>query len=441
MEQILNLKSFINEGKIFLSSGDVATEKKQENKKKTVNIPHISLVLENDTDFILKRETKTSVSLLVCILSQGLIYIKNEKTGEIKNCVYKDVINFLNGSDYHGYDNNLSFTNLKYEIFDKGFVTPHLSSFFEFALKNRELVKNLVNNKIFLSSFCFASKTLMTIIENIAPEVLSKWIIFAKENLRVEDLSKTEVEYIINFFTKLKQAGINFDKIKHNAEKMRAISAVNKEWWHFSTREDKGLVGAIQDFNLEFNRVCDYLLYLSTVEGLRVEMGGGYWSNKEFPSKDYYDYLDMQKKMYGSVKIKYPENWLTEHHKLIVTYNTWAKLHENDIILKQAKNLEPLLYENKEYIVIAPKSSNDVIDEGYQLGHCVGSYVSRIVAGETNILFVRYKSTPTESLVTVEVNDNAICQYRGKGNRSVTEEEKDFLKEWATARNLKFIER
>jgi hypothetical protein len=44
--------------------------------------------------------------------------------------------------------------------------------------------------------------------------------------------------------------------------------------------------------------------------------------------------------------------------------------------------------------------------------HCVGSYVNRVLNGDTYICFVRHKDTPDECYITCQVNtDGTIGQY------------------------------
>ena len=431
------MKDFINEGRNFLAKAE-GKEVKKENKAKAV--PHIELVLENDSDFIFRRTTPTTSNLLVCILSQGIIYIKNEKNGEMKTCGVKDFEHFLSGSDFNYRDKGVTFKQLKYSPWEKGLCSARIGAFMAYAIKHTEKAKELVNHKIFLGEDCFTSKEALSLLDILPLSELANKLAFIEDVFLNTDENKhyytaTDVlKTAINFFAKLEKVGVNFDKIKHNAENLRIISQ-DSYWWR-GWGDNNWIDSCIEFGNLDFNRFMNYLVYLVDNEGLEL-LSGGWSSSERIKISDYYDYLKMQKEMYGSIKEKYPENWLSEHHKLVKTYAAWKKLHENDIILERAKALEKYQYSNKKYTVVIPTNSAQVVDEGYQLGHCVGSYVNRIVEGETNIVFVRYKETPEESLVTVEINNKgSIIQCRGKGNRDVTPEENDFLREWAEKVNL-----
>ena len=422
--------------KSFILDGQALAAKKEENKvavKKERAIPHVSIVLENDSDFVLRKTSARTSSLLVCILSQGMFYIKDEKSGELKPVTKSSEFeHFLYGTDVNYLNNkDMEFKQLKYRIYRKNMATVKISNFMYAAIIHSKIVQELVNHKIFLSEECIGSPNTISFLTNKSIKDIAAKIIFAQENLIQEgyELGSSTFEKVFNFFSQLEKVGVNFDKIKYNTEKINILSRHNQDWWKPGWYSDDKMSSCIKLGNLDFNRFIDYLLYLYTVEG--VSANNSSRDSDGFGYGDYYDYLDMQIKMYGRILEKYPQNWLTEHHKLANTFSSWKKIHENDIMLERSKAVEQYQYSNDTYTVVIPKTSNDVVDEGCQLCHCVGSYVDRIVNGETNIVFVRYKNTPQESLVTVEIKNGTIVQYRGKYNRSLTEEEMDFLREWS----------
>ena len=55
------------------------------------------------------------------------------------------------------------------------------------------------------------------------------------------------------------------------------------------------------------------------------------------------------------------------------------------------------------YSIVRPTSPEDVIREGNDLDHCVGSYIDRIIQKESNIVFLRRTDDLDTSLVTVEI--------------------------------------
>lgn len=71
---------------------------------------------------------------------------------------------------------------------------------------------------------------------------------------------------------------------------------------------------------------------------------------------------------------------------------------------------------NEDYILIAPKSSDDLYVEGKTLNHCVYDYLNRIAKKETAVLFVRKKKYPEKPFYTVEVRNGKVVQCRSTNN-------------------------
>ena len=75
-----------------------------------------------------------------------------------------------------------------------------------------------------------------------------------------------------------------------------------------------------------------------------------------------------------------------------------AKLNKVKIELR--KTLE---FEDKEYLIRLPVDKNEIVKEGLELHHCVGSYAERYETGDTTIMFLRKKSEPDKPFYTIEV--------------------------------------
>ena len=141
--------------------------------------------------------------------------------------------------------------------------------------------------------------------------------------------------------------------------------------------------------------------------------------------------------MKGKIKDKYPKYLKTEHDKVSMRYRIWKK-YKNDLeIFKITEENKKLEFSDKKYSIILPETSSDIVDEGINQSHCVASYVERVANGDTLILFMRYTDIIDESLVTIEVKNNIICQAKGYANRQLSKEELDFIKRWAKINELK----
>ena len=95
-------------------------------------------------------------------------------------------------------------------------------------------------------------------------------------------------------------------------------------------------------------------------------------------------------------------------------------------------------YKDKNYSIIIPESSEEVLDEALQQHNCLASYIGRIVEDKSVILFMRSNYSLDESLVTIEVVNNEIRQALQKRNTKVTKEQKDFLVKWAKEKELNY---
>lgn len=77
-----------------------------------------------------------------------------------------------------------------------------------------------------------------------------------------------------------------------------------------------------------------------------------------------------------------------------------------------AKHAEAWEFEYGDYKIVLPTCGQDIVTEGSRMHHCVGSYVDRVISGETYICFVRHKDTPDDCYITCQVyTDGTIGQY------------------------------
>lgn len=69
------------------------------------------------------------------------------------------------------------------------------------------------------------------------------------------------------------------------------------------------------------------------------------------------------------------------------------------------KNPDGTTYE-KKYCFIVPKTIKDLIQEGNDLHHCVGSYSDLVIDKKARIVFLRDASDVKKSLVTIDIDEN-----------------------------------
>lgn len=110
---------------------------------------------------------------------------------------------------------------------------------------------------------------------------------------------------------------------------------------------------------------------------------------------------------------------------------------------RKLKKIYPKLtkyeYTGKDYQIIAPKSTGDIVREGMILKHCVHTcdyYFDRISTSESFILFLRKAADPKQPYYTLEVEPSGnIRQKRTTGDRQNDDfnEAKAFLSRWQKA--------
>ena len=183
---------------------------------------------------------------------------------------------------------------------------------------------------------------------------------------------------------------------------------------------------------LDYDRFKEYILY----SGIRF----GYRNNLTVFINTWHDDLDMQEKIYGYVKEKYPKYLQTHHDQIADKYN----LHREEIdqieFDKQVEETKKLTWNPKEedYIFLSPQTKEDFIDEAHQQANCLASYVSKFTEHRCHILFMRNKKTPETSEVTIEVIGDRITQALQASNKAITPVQEKALLKWAEKFNLSY---
>ena len=149
------------------------------------------------------------------------------------------------------------------------------------------------------------------------------------------------------------------------------------------------------------------------------------------------DYINMCEQMNVPYE-KYPKSLKLAHDlaskNLEIKVNNEQQEMFKEVINKDDyKNLE---YKGTYYSVINPKTTDDIVNEGRYLHHCVGSYVNTVIKGATKILFFRNNDNIDKPLITLEVRDGVLRQYKGRQNRRPTDTEMDEIMRWANLKGL-----
>lgn len=154
---------------------------------------------------------------------------------------------------------------------------------------------------------------------------------------------------------------------------------------------------------------------------------------EKFDMQLYYDYIGFLEDLELNLKNKkylFPKDIKKEHDK----YEKQIKIRGTEIIgkniSKRYKELEKNKFSNNKYFIVPAGSISELEDESKQQSNCVRTYAKEYSKGECDIYFMRKESTPTKSLVTVEVKNNHVVQSRTKFNHNIDKEQQKFLKKW-----------
>lgn len=170
---------------------------------------------------------------------------------------------------------------------------------------------------------------------------------------------------------------------------------------------------------------CGYGTGCSSAEGRLRETAG-----------KYLDYLDMRGKLGYSLEntvYQQPRDLEAAHGKMV--YECSRK--KMDDRLREVATRFPLIrkhyrrlrnryfYEDDTYRIRPARSAEEIVAEGRILHHCVGgdSYLRSHNEGKSFILLLRYRDTPDDPYITVEVGkDGSIIQWYGAHDKKPDKE-------------------
>ena len=216
--------------------------------------------------------------------------------------------------------------------------------------------------------------------------------------------------------------------VDQNDSKMGIIQLINKldlvdGFKELTPRSLDTINDLIKDYNMESKSLLIQLNNYVRREGLTP--------NEAIDSLR--DYNRMSKAMTTKYH-KYPKYLLSTHRIIVKNYNAFQEFYEENAFM-QAVNMK-LAHTGTTYSILVATKSDDVKQEGANLHHCVASYVKTIIAGKTQIVFMRLNKKLDESLLTIEINANKVVQVKGMYNRQPTANELAFIKVYARNKQL-----
>ena len=173
----------------------------------------------------------------------------------------------------------------------------------------------------------------------------------------------------------------------------------------------------------DLQHLVEYMFAGCTEQG-NANRPDGFWSS-------WYDFLDLQYTLYGEVKNKYPEHLLSDEQILMYKFEAIQKQVDETKWRAAVAKMEPLQRKIGCYDIICPKEQGDLVEEGRQLSHCVGSYASDVANENCMIFFLRDARAPEKSLVTIQLYPNGkLGQVRARFNRDPKPDQMDAVNKW-----------
>ena len=174
---------------------------------------------------------------------------------------------------------------------------------------------------------------------------------------------------------------------------------------------------------MEYEKLRDYLLF----DSYRM----GYSKIGNF-LREWNDTLFNEQIAFKKIREKYPAH-LKEYHDVTARIAIVVEQKEQDQkVSEHACKIKPL-YETTigDYIFTVPNNSAEMLDEASQQANCLAGYVSRVAKEETSIVFMRHKESPEQSLITIEICGDRICQALRAYNKRPDTEEFAILRKYA----------
>lgn len=150
---------------------------------------------------------------------------------------------------------------------------------------------------------------------------------------------------------------------------------------------------------------------------------GKYWEYHNHNLRYLNDYFFFCKEM--NKKPEKVNNFMREYVETKKEYELRkVEIDMRKIAENYAKHSKAWEFEYGNYKIVVPTSPEDIIDEGRNMSHCVGSYVNSVVNNETYIVFVRPIANPEKCYITCQVYTNGrIGQYFLSHDRYISSDE------------------
>ncbi len=208
-----------------------------------------------------------------------------------------------------------------------------------------------------------------------------------------------------------------------------------QKYCKFSAKPSPAAITKCAAFHLTDQRLLDYMKYVSIEKMLKYcALQAGEKERKEFIA-NWADYLGWCESLGYDLKDRYylfPKDFHRAHDRVYEEYQKHRdKLEKKKLAQERRKGTLRLKSIQKQLgsisdgqlVIVVPKTSKEIEEEGKRLHHCVANYISKVIDGKTLILFLRKKETIDIPFRTLEWRDGEFKQCQGYGNREHNDEE------------------
>ena len=268
-----------------------------------------------------------------------------------------------------------------------------------------KIADSLTNLKVpYISNYCRDY-----ILTEIAP-YLNDFITFIKRVNNGEDMSYDEWWEEIQYREFLKEHNFSTDKISYEIYKdLKNYPMILANISHYTYCLER--LHTIENFQ---RMVKEFYVY-----------SNNYFSTKAILDK-YYECCDKLNK-----KPEKTSNIMREIQETINQYVLRKEEFDNAKMKENyAKHSNAFNFTYGNYTVIIPQTPTDIIDEGKNMHHCVGSYTQDVIDNKTYIIFIRHKDTPDKCYITAQINTKGQLgqYYLAYDNKISSTEDREFKK-------------
>ena len=173
---------------------------------------------------------------------------------------------------------------------------------------------------------------------------------------------------------------------------------------------------------------------------IRHPVREGYYDPDQF-FRDWLRYLELQNKIYGSIKDKYPGHLASSLMKMQYEERLHDAAEDEKRWKKVADRMKRYEFSDGTYRITYPANKKDMEREARHQHNCILGYIDNVQNGYEMILFMRKNENPDKPLVTIQLsNDGKIGQVFRAFNEYPSREELRFIRKWAKERGLKMPE-